>query len=310
LYGAAQSLIVVSCRVKDYRNKECFSQILFCLTMELAAIIQVFEDPSSKSNENDFLAQKDKLADRAEKIIRHGFKILNNMRNGLGIRTKRILLVYILKGTFITSQNTNYCHVILDDIVEYLKEESTDFLLPQLISAVLSGFSSDQFPQLKDFIITLLKQSIETSISDDKSPKQELMPACYSLIEELILKFDSVAHNEKEEIVRVIGRVVQYVCLAFNVDNDNAIGSFKTSTDMYAVDDYESNPFKKYVRVLTVILWNKSIKIEFKTGYKSIASINSQIKMKEFAKMLAKILPQNCEVSKAIAENEIDCDVK
>merc|ERR1712126_151083 len=270
----------------------------------------VFEDTSNKSNDNDFLEQKEKLADRAEKIIRHGFKILNNMRNNLGIRTKRILLVYILKGAFITSQNINYYHVILDDIVEYIKGESTDFLLPQLISAVMSSYSSDLFPQLKDFIITLLKQSIETSISDDKSPKQELMPDCYSLIEELILKFDSVAHNEKEEIVRVIGRVVQYVCLAFNVDNDNAIGSFKTSTDMYAVDDYETNPFKKYVRVLTVNLWNKSINIEFKTGYKSIASINSQIKMKEFAKMLAKILPQNCEVSKAIAENEIDCDVK
>jgi len=307
LFVASQSLIVVSRGKEELRNKECLSKILFCLTLELATLIKIFLDSSYKTiNVDSFEEHKDKLIERVDIIVRYCFKILGKMRCSLGVRTKRLLLVYMVKGTFITSQNADYCHEILDNVVEYIKIEKTDFLLPQLISAVIMGNSQAQLPRETDFIVVFLKQSIEASVGEDKDPKQELMPACFSLIELLMSKLETESKNEKEEIIRVVGRVVQYVCLAFKQDTCNFSYPNECYTELDENDHYATNPFRKYVMVVTANLWNKSVAIESKSGYKSISLVNSQIKLKEFAKMLSKFLPQNSEVSRVIEENEID----
>jgi len=305
---AGQSLMIASNEEDDFRNNDCASQILFCLIMELATLIQMFQDSPFDSKETGYLEDcKENLADRADCIIRQGFKILSNMRSNLGIRTKRILLVYIVKGTLLTSQNTDYCREILNDVVKYNNSGNTDFLLPQLISAVLSSGPQTWLPEVNDYTVTLLKQSIEASISDGNEPKQELMPACFSLIDHLMLKYDIIEKNEKEEIIRIMGRVVQYICLAFKKESSDSSYSNETN-DEIEITDYNctSNPYERYVMAILIKLWNKSIAIELKSGYKSIAMVNSQIKFKEFAKMLGKLLPQNSKVFRMIVENEID----
>merc|ERR1712061_508310 len=98
-----------------------------------------------------------------------------------------------------------------------------------------------------------------------------------------------------------------YICLAFKGESSNSIYLNEMNDEM-EIREYDciSNPFERYIMVILIKLWNKSIAIELKSGYRSITMVNSQIKLKEFAKMLGKLLPQNSKVFKMIAEDDID----
>lgn len=121
--AAAKSLSSEMNEITNHQDNKRLSPILFSLTMELASIIQIFLETNSYSTktEENSVPTDETLYRRAQEVISLCLKIVPRLEGKVGLRAKRVIIVYLMQGAMLLSDRLE-ANEIFNELLDYVKK--------------------------------------------------------------------------------------------------------------------------------------------------------------------------------------------